>query len=112
MAFMPFVLGSDPFATGLPSSTVETSTPSSGIFGQIGSAAKSLYGFTFPGVIQNAIGADSIGGTLGKLTSADTWQRVGFVVMGLLFIGVALFMLANKTTLVQTVQQGATRIAA
>ena len=99
-----FALGSDPFAAGLPTSTVATQS------------APTIFGLSLPSLpelpklseIPGVSTVESVGGFLGKLTSGNLWERVGFVILGIIFIGIALFMMANKTTIIQTAVRAAT----
>jgi hypothetical protein len=114
-----FALGSDPFTTGLP---VQSSQPSyrsigfTSLLPELPSlpslpSLSDLFDYTAPGMLYRGIqGQGGIGGFLAKITSGHLWERIGFIVLGLILITAALFMLANKTTLLETVRDHAPQI--
>lgn len=98
--------GSDPFSSGLPNKSAMGNVALLNSFFEwptLPELPKLPSLSDLPGVGT----ARDISTTLGKLTSAKLWERIGFVILGLLIIGAALFMLGGRNLIAATVVQGA-----
>jgi hypothetical protein len=83
-----------PPATIRDAGGIKSALPSHGAGEVIGGAVDSA-----TGVVQDALTPSWAGGIIGALTSANTWLRVGEVVLGLLLVVAGVVKLAGPTVL-------------
>lgn len=99
---MAFTLGSDPFASGLPQSTLAANAPT--IFGYQLPTIPNPFDLIPNNPVSSAIDtvSSAASGTatfFSEITSADFWERVGLALLGLIFITVALVLMGSKTAI-------------
>lgn len=95
---MPFSLGSDPLSSGLSPSILAANAPT--IFGYQLPTIPNPFDYLPNNPVSGAINtagnvASGIGSAYSQLTSAELWERVGLVILGMIFIAIALFMFGN-----------------
>lgn len=99
-----YQLGSDPLAAA--KATIEGAFSVLPGMGQAGAAAAAVTGQnTGSGGILSSVGnvASSVGSFFSAITSADFWERTIFIVLGFIFIAVALVMLGSKNQTLQSI---------
>lgn len=104
-----YQLGSDPLAAAKSAVTgALESLPGMGPLFSVADAVTGQNATTSSGGISSlGSAASSVGSFFSTITSGDFWERTIFIVLGFIFIAVALVMLGSKNTTIQTVAAAA-----
>lgn len=73
-------------------------------------AYKDAIGSDIPKVPNPLSGVNAIGDFFGRLTEAQTWERVGLVVVGVMFLGIGIISVASSSKTGQAVKKTASKM--